>query len=212
VELKVKKALLFDLSDVLIEGFNSIIKPLAEKFDIPQNNVIPGLGGNHLVAFIEGKISESTYWRSVLERTHWGIPEDELRALVRKVFQKPIVGMPELLASLRTYHLILFSDQGKEWWEYIEATHKFLSIFEQRFLSFEMGKTKMQVDTFYHVLEELKFKPRDCLFIDDLQWNVERAESIGIRSHTFINIEGLREFLDANGINYIEDPSIKYPP
>jgi len=34
VELRVKKALLFDLSDVLIEGLHSIVKPLAEKLDI----------------------------------------------------------------------------------------------------------------------------------------------------------------------------------
>jgi HAD superfamily hydrolase (TIGR01509 family) len=108
--------------------------------------------------------------------------------------------MPELLMSLRHHRLVLFSDQAREWWEDIAATHAFLRVFDQRFLSFDMGQTKRHVGTFQRVLAALGDDPRHCLFIDDLSWNVERAEKVGLRSHCFTSAAALRMFLAQEGI------------
>jgi FMN phosphatase YigB (HAD superfamily) len=78
--------------------------------------------------------------------------------------------------------------------------HAFIRVFEQRFLSFDMGQTKRHVGTFQRVLTELGGEPHHCVFIDDLQWNVERAESVGIRSHRFISTTALRTFLAQEGL------------
>jgi HAD superfamily hydrolase (TIGR01509 family) len=109
-------------------------------------------------------------------------------------------GMPELLLSLRRHRLVLFSDQGREWREDIEATHAFIELFEQRFLSFAMGQTKRHIGTFRRVLTELECMPHHCVFIDDLPWNVERAESLGVWSHRFTSTAALRVFLVQEGI------------
>jgi putative hydrolase of the HAD superfamily len=108
--------------------------------------------------------------------------------------------MPELLTSLRRHRLVLFSDQAREWWEDIEATHTFIQVFDQRFLSFDMGQTKRHVRTFQRVLAELGAVPHNCVFIDDLSWNVERAASVGLRSHRFTSTAALRAFLAQEGI------------
>ena len=165
------------------------------RLDLATSDVIAGLGGEPLVALTEGRISEATYWQCVLERTHWPITVPELRTGVRHTFRNPVPGMPELLTSLRQHHLVLFSDQAREWWEEIEATHAFIQVFDRRFLSFDMGQTKRHVGTFQRVLAELGDVPHNCIFIDDLSWNVERAESVGLRSHRFTSTSALRAFL-----------------
>ncbi len=191
-----KRVLIFDLSEVLIEGLYSVVEPLASRLHIPQNEVMPGLSGEPWVELMEGRISESAYWQRVLGRTRWDVSEGALRAVVRDAFRRPVPGMPELLAALRGYRLVLFSDHAKEWWEYIEATHPFLQLFERWFLSFEMGQTKRQHETFQRVLLACGCAPHESVFIDDLQWNVDRAETVGIRSHTFTSLEALVGFLD----------------
>lgn len=199
--------LIFDLSEVLIEGLYGVVQPLADRLCIPREQVMPGLGGDLWLAFMEGSISEEMYWQQVLERTQWPISVAELHAEVRRAFRRPIPGMPALLASLRQCRRVLLSDHGKEWWAEIEATHHFLQRFERRFFSFEMGRTKQQAETFQHVLDELGCGAHDCLFIDDLVWNVERAESVGIRSHHFHSVPALRAWLDAMGIAISETPA-----
>jgi HAD superfamily hydrolase (TIGR01509 family) len=195
-----KKILIFDLFDMLIEGFSHFTAVLSTRLNLATSDVIAGLGGEPLVALTEGRISEATYWQCVLERTHWPITVQELRAGVRHTFRKAMPGMPELLTSLRRHRLVLFSDQAREWWEDIEATHAFIQVFDQRFLSFDLGQTKRHVGTFQRVLAELGAVPHHCVFIDDLSWNIERAESVGLCSHRFTSTAALTAFLAQEGI------------
>jgi putative hydrolase of the HAD superfamily len=195
-----QKILIFDLADVLIEGFYSFVASLSQRLARQATDVIAGLGGEPLVALTEGRIAETTYWQSVLERTHWPITVQELGAGVRDTFRQPVPGMPELLMSLRQHRLVLFSDQAREWWEDIATTHAFLRFFERRFLSFDMGQTKREIETFRRVLAELGCAPYNCIFIDDLLWNIERAERLGSRSHRFTSTAALRAFLAHEGL------------
>jgi FMN phosphatase YigB (HAD superfamily) len=195
-----KKILIFDLSDTLIEGLSHFTAVLSTRLSLARSDVIAGLGGEPLVALTEGRISEATYWQCVLERTHWPITVPELRAGVRHTFRKPVLGMPELLMSLRRYRPVLFSDQAREWWDDIKANHTFIHVFDQRFLSCDLGQTKRHVGTFQRVLAELGAVPHHGVFIDDLSWNVERAASVGLRSHRFTSTAALRAFLAQEGI------------
>jgi hypothetical protein len=95
-----KRVLIFDLSEVLIEGLYGVVESLADRLDISASDVMPGLGGQPLVALLEGRVSESAYWQRVREQTQWGITEAALRAIVRDAFRRPLPGMPELLVSL----------------------------------------------------------------------------------------------------------------
>jgi HAD superfamily hydrolase (TIGR01509 family) len=196
------KILIFDLADVLIEGFSSFVAGLSKRLSLATTDIVPGLGGAPLVALTEGRITEATYWQCVLERTQWTITVPELSAGVRHTFRQPVPGMPELLRSLRPHRLVLFSDQAQEWWEDIASTHAFFQFFERQFLSFAMGQTKRHVGTFQRVLAALGGVPHKCLFVDDLVWNVERAESVGIRSHHFTSTAGLRAFLAQEGLQF----------
>ena len=125
---------------------------LAERLHKPRDVVLGDLGGEALLSLLEGRISEFEYWRAITNEADWGIASTELARMVRVQFRTAVPGMPQLLARLKGTRLVLLSDHGREWFEYIKAHHEFLSVFEERFLSFEMGRTKREPDTFRFVI------------------------------------------------------------
>jgi HAD superfamily hydrolase (TIGR01509 family) len=187
--------LIFDLGDVLVEGFSRVAAVLAQRLNRAVTDIMPALGGEPLVSLTEGRLAEATYWQQVLDRARWPMTVAALEALVREIFRRPVPGMPELLTALRAHRLMLLSDQGREWMAYLDATHPFLGLFERRFLSFEMGQTKRQITTFQRVIAELCCAPHDCVFIDDLPWNVARAHMVGMRATQFTSVDALKGFL-----------------
>jgi len=58
------------------------------------------------------------------------------------------------------------------------------------------------VATFQRVIAALHCRPHDCIFIDDLPWNVERAHTVGMRATQFTSTAALREFLRQEGIEF----------
>jgi HAD superfamily hydrolase (TIGR01509 family) len=189
------KILIFDLGDIWVEGFSRVAAVLAQRLNRVVTDIMPALGGEPLVSLTEGRLAEATYWQQVLDRARWPMTVAALEALVRKIFRRPVPGMPELLTSLRAHRQMLLSDQGREWMAYLDATHPFLGLFERRFLTCEMGQTKRQITTFQRVIAELCCAPHDCVFIDDLPWNVARAHIVGMRATQFTSVDALKEFL-----------------
>jgi HAD superfamily hydrolase (TIGR01509 family) len=197
-----KPILIFDLADTLVAGFASIVEALAPRLNLPGPEILAGLGGEPLVALVEGRLSEATYWQQVLARTHWPFSGATLSAFLREIWRQPVPGMPELLGALHAYRRVLLADQAREWMADLDTTHPFLRGFDRRFLSRELGQTKRQVAIFERVIAALHCRPHDCIFIDDLPWNVERAQTIGMRATQFTSAAALREFLSQEGIEF----------
>jgi HAD superfamily hydrolase (TIGR01509 family) len=189
------KILIFDLGDIWVERFSRVAAVLAQRLNRVVTDIMPALGGEPLVSLTEGRLAEATYWQQVLDRARWPMTVAALEALVRKIFRRPVPGMPELLTSLRAHRQMLLSDQGREWMAYLDATHPFLGLFERRFLTCEKGQTKRQSTTFQRVIAEFCCTPHDCVFIDDLPWNVARAHIVGMRATQFTSVDALKEFL-----------------
>jgi len=197
-----KTILIFDLADTLVTGFSRFVEALSPRLNVPGPDVLSGLGGEPLVALMEGRIAEATYWQQVLAKTHWPLSVATLSALLREVWRRPVPGMPELLGALHAYRRVLLADQAREWMEDLGAMHPFLGCFDRRFLSWEMRQTKRQVATFQRVLAALRCLPHDCIFIDDLPWNVARAHTVGMQATQFTSPTALREFLSQEGIKF----------
>jgi HAD superfamily hydrolase (TIGR01509 family) len=197
-----KTILIFDLADTLVAGFARFVEALSPRLNVPGTDVLSGLGGEPLVTLMEGRSTETTYWQQVLAKTHWPLSVETLSALLREIWRQPVPGMPELLGTLHAYQRVLLADQAREWMEDLDIMHPFLGCFDWRFLSWEMRQTKRQVVTFQRVIAELHCRPHDCIFIDDLLWNVERAHTVGMRATQFTSTAVLRAFLIQEGIEF----------
>jgi hypothetical protein len=191
----VTKILIFDLGDVWVEGFSRVAALLAQRLNRVVTDIMPALG--RTVGLPHGRTAG---WSHVLAAGAWpcALADDGGGAgsSGAKDLQKACAGgMPELLTSLRAHRQMLLSDQGREWMACLDATHPFLGLFERRFLTCEMGQTKRQITTFQRVIAEFCYTPHDCVFIDDLPWNVARAHMVGLRATQFTSVDVLKGFL-----------------
>jgi HAD superfamily hydrolase (TIGR01509 family) len=162
--------------------------------------VLGDLGGEALFSLLEGRISEAEYWKATASKADWDISPTDLARMVREQFRKAVPGMPRLLARLKDVRLVLLSDHGREWYEYIRDHHGFLDIFEAFFVSFEIGRTKRELDTFRFVISQLDCEAEGCVFIDDQQRNIERAKSVGMAAIHFLDADSLGSCLREMGI------------
>jgi FMN phosphatase YigB (HAD superfamily) len=192
-----REYIIFDLSEVLIAGLVGVEKMLSQELFAPEDEILPGFLGNLFLAFLTGNISEEMYLEHIISRERWNIAIPRLKELIRVNFHNEVEGSLDILRRLSSrYGLILHSDHGKEWIEYIRSIHPFIKVFKHAFYSFELKGLKHQPGTFETILSLLAIHPQSCLFIDDNPINVAAASSVGIQGVQFRNASQLeRELL-----------------
>jgi len=97
----------------------------------------------------------------------------------------------ELIKKLKEkYKIICLSDTNKIHFE-SHQEQGLLKHFSEVFVSFELGSRKSDKNTFIKVLEQIKVKPGETLFIDDYKINVDNAKSLGINTIKYENYNQL---------------------
>ena len=150
---------------------------------------------------LEGRISEDAYLCGILERSRWDLQLASLKRMLRDNFHVRIEGSLHVLREVaKSYRVAMLSDHVREWVLYIRSIHPFLNVFDDRFYSCELGKTKSDPTVFPDVLDVLGLAPEACLFIDDRIQNVRNAESVGLPSIHFRDAGQLRIDLERRRI------------
>ena len=199
------KYIISDLSEVIIQGFMGIAEELEPIIKIPRKEIELEKTKNYplFVDLMEGKMSEDEYIEKLISITKWNISIEKFKSIMRKVLNKKMPGTIDVLRKVKQtnkYTLVLLSDNVKEWVEYVEKTNKDLDIFDYKFFSYELGTIKEDNITFVKVLDKIKAKPEETLFIDDLMTNIKSAESIGITGIQFLSADKLENSLKEKGI------------
>ena len=190
--------IVFDLSEVLIAGLLGVEKVLSPLLHVPEETILPALGGAPMEELFRGKVSEEYYLSQVLQEQSlhkhgWNTSIDTLKAVFRKNFEHRVSGMEEVLSKLGAkYELLLLSDHAREWIEHIREIHPFLEIFDHQVFSFETGQLKKEASTFHTMLQIINRKPEECLFVDDNPLNVKAAGEVRVIS---VEFEGTKQLI-----------------
>ena len=72
--------------------------------------------------------------------------------------------------------------------------------FDPIFNSAEIGYAKPDQRAFQHVLDALDLKPDELFFTDDSPSKLVGADALGIVTHHFVDVAGLRAALDEQGV------------
>ena len=202
--VSVVTTIIFDLSDVLIAGLGGLERVLAARTGLPQETCNELLFGQWLVDLCCGEITEEQYLKRVLASGVDAQPRmapEDLKCAIRETFQYPVAGMDQLVIDLsRRYQLVLFSDHAREWVEDICAKHHFMSLFAERYFSFDSGKSKRQGTAFAEMLTRIRRPSHACLLIDDNPENIEKAAELGIRGIVFRDLPQLLQDLPKFGV------------
>ncbi len=186
--------IIFDLSEVLIAGLIGVEKELAPLVNLSEGDFLKSLWIDSFKELMKGKISEDEYLEDVFKKNNWKADKELFKAVIRKNFHNEVEGMIGLIEELsKKYRLILLSDHAKEWIEYIDKIHPFLSLFDEKYFSFQSGEIKREKRAFELLLNENKLLASECLFIDDSSTNVRVAEELGLNVIRFESVQQLRE-------------------
>ena len=195
------KAVVFDLGRVLIDI--DISQGILRNIGMCDSEAINILAKNKdFVAYSTGNIGTECFFYKVKEYFNLQLDYDEFKALWCNIFSQ-MKGMEELVTSLaEQYPLGLLSDTDPLHWEYILRTFPWIdSSFNNPVLSFNIGVLKPHPSAFEHAVAVLGVKPKECVFIDDLQKNIDGANQFGLNGILFSGKDKLIEDLSNFGIN-----------
>ena len=181
------RAVVLDFGGVLAEeGFQQGLYAIAGRFGLDRKRFF------HLAneavynsGYVTGKGSEKDYWNEVREHSGIMATDDELRQEILSRFI-PRDWMLETVRLMRQHGLVtaILSDQS-DWLDQLEARYHFFQYFDAVFNSFHLGRTKRDPALFDEILQALKVKADETLFVDDNIGHIDRAAAAGLQTHHF---------------------------
>ncbi|MDO8488589.1 MAG: HAD-IA family hydrolase, partial [Candidatus Omnitrophota bacterium] len=82
-------------------------------------------------------------------------------------------------------------------------------VFDEVFLSFELGLIKPEKEIYNSVVRKLKVSPQEIFYTDDRGDLVESAKALGLRGSVFTSFEQLVKDIQDAGIVFIDDENKK---
>jgi putative hydrolase of the HAD superfamily len=92
------------------------------------------------------------------------------------------------------------TNHAREWFEYERIKFKLDPYFEEVFTSYELGLAKPDPKIYKILLNKHNLKPEECIFVDNMQRNVEGAENLGMKGITFESFDQLKSELKELGV------------
>lgn len=193
-----KKVIVFDFGGVLYEPKKEPLYDLVKKtFQVGDEGLQKIRKGLHQARV--ANIPEIIAWKKSALEFGISLPDD-WSAQLDTVLKNSIVevkGMRELVQSYREkgYSTAVFSN--------IEPHHAEITRnlgcyqgFSPVVLSCEIGVDKPDPQAYKIMLEQVNVDPKNCIFIDNKQENIDAAKALGIDAILFTNPEQIKTELD----------------
>jgi HAD superfamily hydrolase (TIGR01509 family) len=90
----------------------------------------------------------------------------------------------------------ILANESREWMQIKIQKGNLDNIFQKILCSADIGIAKPRQEAFQHMLKEFSVKPRETLFIDNLEQNIDAAASLDIKTRLYLSAGQLRKDLD----------------
>ena len=199
------KAVLFDLGSVLVDFDHqraaerisafcgkSVLQIYNLFFDSPVT-----------LAFEEGRIPPDKFYQQVKEMLDLKLSYDSFVPIWNDIFflsakNRSVYRLINILRA--NYKTALLSNINFLHYEYLKEHFPVFGVFDNIFLSFEMGLTKPNKEIYKKVIQTLQILPNEIFYTDDRAQLVDSAISLGIKGHLFSNFKQLRSDLRNSGV------------
>lgn len=196
--------LIFDLGNVIYDiDYQRTFDKLYTKLPNERHAMVKDFMVSPIHMDLEtGKLDEAGFRDGV--REYFSSDWDD--AWIDEVWNSLLVDIPreriDLLLKLKQqYPLYLLSNTNSIHFKVVEQVfltklpeNSWPHLFDQVFLSHEMGLRKPGEAIYQSVLQQLDAKPEQCLFFDDLKENLLGAEKVGIKTHHINHQKALIDF------------------
>jgi FMN phosphatase YigB (HAD superfamily) len=194
--------LIFDLGNTLISFDHHLAtRRLSSVCHIPEEAIYNYLfKSDFIVKFETGEIGPV----EVVSKFNQAFDRDLTVSAFEDSFSpifSPRVEMERLIETLKeSYELSILSNTNVLHWRYLEGNYPFLQRFDNRFYSFKLRASKPHPEIFRMVLSQTHSEPEECLFIDDIEINVEGARNSGMNAIHFQGEALLKKTFQEKGI------------
>jgi epoxide hydrolase-like predicted phosphatase len=197
------KHIIFDLGGVLVKvDLKPFIRQFSKAFKIEPDKLKKNENDGDYLDFQIGKINGENFHQITCENYNHFVPINRFKEIWTSMLVGEVDGTVAIINKLheKKYALSLLSNTDSWHFEYSEKIIPDLHKFEHKFLSYDLKMKKPDAEIFLTVAEKLGTKPEQCLFIDDLEQNIESAKSLNFQTILFQNAEQLRSELNELGV------------
>ncbi len=181
---------IFDIGNVLINfDIRKLLHKMADDSALSMNQILNFFDKHELIKVETGKMSGKNYFDTLVNTTglKWTY-NDWIKAWV-DIYEINEIGF-NVLKDLKSqnysvYILSNLADFNRDALE-IKAPD-ILNETKYNFYSFELGYHKPDPRIYHKVCAHLSVQPESCVFIDDLQENIDGALSIGMQGILYKN-------------------------
>lgn len=143
-----------------------------------------------MIEFKRGGLTENQFWDFVRQELNVNISNQEIFDLLYQAYEtnQKVVDYVKKVRSQGIKTCICTNNFPTR----INALNKkfnFLSDFDVRVFSYEVGAIKPDLKIFQTLIEKSRVLPNEIFYTDDKEANVNAAKSLGINAIVFTNIE-----------------------
>lgn len=197
--------IIFDLGQVFVKvDITVFAKRFSDEFGVdPAELTHDDFNGVHR-DFMVGKITGDEFHQLTCERFNHFVPLNKFKTIWESMLVGEIEGTAEIAEKLhqKNHSLALLSNTDIWHYEYSVSHFPILKKIEKNFLSYELEMQKPDAEIFKAVAKSLDAEPGECLFIDDLQQNIDGAKRVNFEAILFQNAGQLHADLITHGIAF----------
>jgi len=195
--------IIFDLGRVLIkvDTQNQLIQSITKQANITSDEAMQKLVENDIFKqYNKGLLTPNEFHKLLQKEINAEIAYHEFKKIWCSIFSVQD-GIETIANTLKQkFKIAILSDTDPLHWEYITTNFPWIKNLGPAWLSYERGIMKPDANSFKGTASLIHLQPEQCLFIDDLQQNVDGAKSIGMHAILFKNVQQLKEELIQLGI------------
>jgi len=193
------KAVIFDFGGVVFKNvMKYIYAKTSEKFGMDVLTVRKE-SKPLLDEWERNRISSEEFWKLLALKLKISGAES-LQNLWHKTFEENLTPNEKVLQIIeqlkeRGLKVAVLSNVSEPFGEYHKSKNHY-GMFFPVFLSYEIYMAKPDKEIYEHVVEKMKLKPEECIFVDDKDDNVIAAKEFGMHAILFESAEQLEKELE----------------
>jgi HAD superfamily hydrolase (TIGR01509 family) len=191
------KCIVFDLNHTII-SHNSVLlrKKCLQLFGSKYYPFVESLENDFYTPFVLGKITENKMLLELFCKNNIPLNKMNKYKHLYRSSKFPIPGIINLIKKIKIKNKILFSEDGKEWFDFKVKKFKLDKIFKKTICTSDFGLKKDNSFYFKNIPSSLGIKSSDILLIDDSAIFIKKAKREGWKGIRFLGLSHLRKKLN----------------
>lgn len=195
------KLIVFDMGHVFVDfDWSAVCQGFCDRAGMTSEQFKEVLAFVGTLGYEDGRVMTAGFVNALNEKLSLTMTTTEFDELWNFGFHEN-PEMAALLTDLGTrYPLYLLSNTNESHYGFLSSKYKVDRHFKELILSHVVGFTKPDRRIYEEVLKRSGLKAHECVFIDDLERNVQAAAELGMNTVRFVGIADLKEKLRGLGV------------